>query len=65
MVAGMADGEPGWLAGLDNGAARLLAHQGLAASIALTVVFALIALAVFRPRRRCVRPWSRRWSWPR
>jgi hypothetical protein len=49
MVAGMADGEPGWLAGLDNSAARLLAHQGLAASIVLAVVFALIALAVFAP----------------
>jgi hypothetical protein len=49
MVAGMADGEPGWLAGLDNGAARLLAHQGLTVSIALAVVFALIALAVFAP----------------
>jgi len=49
MVAGMAGGEPGWLAGLDNDAARLLAHQGLAASIALAAVFALIALAVFAP----------------
>jgi hypothetical protein len=49
MVAGLADGEPGWLAGLDHGAARLLAHQGLAASIALAVIFALIALAVFAP----------------
>jgi hypothetical protein len=49
MVAGMAGGEPGWLAGLDNGAARLLAQQGLAASVALAVVFAFIAVAVFAP----------------
>jgi hypothetical protein len=45
MISGMASGEPGWLASLDNGAASLLAHQGLAASIVLAVVLAAIVVA--------------------
>jgi hypothetical protein len=54
MISGMADGEPGWLAGLDNGAAGLVAHQGLAASVVLAVVLAVIGVGVFLPR-----PWLR------
>jgi len=50
MIAGMASGEPGWLAALDNHAAAVLAHQGLAASIVLAVVLALIAVGVYLPR---------------
>ena len=50
MVAGMADGEPGWLAALDNHAASLLAHQGLAASIVLAIALAVIAVGVYLPR---------------
>ena len=49
MIAGMTDGEPGWLAALDRGAAALVTHQGLAASIALAAVFVIIAAAVYRP----------------
>jgi hypothetical protein len=49
MIAGMGDGEPGWLASLDSGAARLLVHQGLAASIVLAIIFAFIAVGVFLP----------------
>jgi hypothetical protein len=49
MISGMADGEPGWLAGLDNGAASLVAHQGLAASVVLAVVLAVIGVGVFLP----------------
>jgi hypothetical protein len=49
MVAGMADGEPGWLGAINRGAAGLLAHQGLAASIGLAVALALIAVGVFLP----------------
>jgi hypothetical protein len=49
MVAKMADGEPGWLAALDKHAASLLGHSGLAASIALAVALAVIALGVFLP----------------
>ena len=49
MISGMASGEPGWLASLDNNAASLLAHHGLAASIVLAVVLAVIGIGVFLP----------------
>jgi hypothetical protein len=49
MIAGMADGEPGWLATLDTRAAALVAHQGLAVSIGLAIAFAVIAAGVFLP----------------
>jgi hypothetical protein len=49
MIAGMADGEPGWLAALDRGAASLLAHQGLAASIVLAITLVFIAAGVYLP----------------
>jgi hypothetical protein len=49
MISGMASGEPGWLASLDNGAASLIAHQGLAASVVLAVVLALIGVSVYLP----------------
>lgn len=48
-IAGMAAGEPGWLASLDRGAASLLAHQGLLASVVLAVVLAVVALGVWLP----------------
>jgi hypothetical protein len=49
MVAGMAAGEPGWLAAADHGAAGLLAHRGLAASIVLAALLAVVAVGVFLP----------------
>jgi len=49
MIAGMTDGQPGWLAALDRGAASLVAHQGLAASIVLAVALAIIAVGVYLP----------------
>ncbi len=51
MVGGMASGEPGWLAALDNHAASLLARQGLAASIVLAIALAVIAVGVYLPVR--------------
>jgi hypothetical protein len=51
MIAGMAGGEPGWLASLDRGAAGALAHHGLPASVALAVVLAVIAAGIFLPAR--------------
>jgi hypothetical protein len=51
MIGGMESGEPGWLAAIDRGAAALVAHQGLAASIALAVALAIIAAAVYLPPR--------------
>jgi hypothetical protein len=49
MIAGMTDGEPGWLAALDRGVASIVAHQGLAASIALAVVLVIVAAGVYLP----------------
>jgi hypothetical protein len=49
MIAGMTDGEPGWLAALDRGAASLVAHQGLAASIVLAVALVIVAVGVYLP----------------
>jgi len=49
MIAGMAGGEPGWLAALENHAASLVAHQGLAASIVLATALVVIAAGVFLP----------------
>ena len=51
MVSGMASGEPGWLAALDDHAASLLAHQGLAASIVLAIALVVIAIGVYLPSR--------------
>jgi hypothetical protein len=48
-IAGMTGGEPGWIAWLDRHAATVLAHQGLAASIALAVALIVIAVGVFLP----------------
>ena len=49
MIAGMEDGEPGWLASLDRGGASHVAHQGLAVSIALAVALVVIAIGVYLP----------------
>ena len=51
MIAEMAGGEPRWLAAIDRDAAALVAHQGLAASIALAIAFVLIAGGVYLPAR--------------
>ena len=65
MIAGMAGGEPGWLAALDNHAASLVAHQGLAASVVLAVALVLIAVGVYLPRRPPGPPWCWPSWWPR
>jgi hypothetical protein len=49
MIASMAAGEPGWLATLDRDAASLVAHQGLAASIALAIALVIVAVGVYLP----------------
>jgi hypothetical protein len=51
MIAAMEGGQPGWLAAIDRGAAALVAHQGLAASVVLAVALVLIAVAVYLPVR--------------
>ena len=49
MIAGMADGEPGWVAAIERNAAALFAHEGLPGSIILAVVLGVIAIGVFLP----------------
>jgi hypothetical protein len=49
MIAGMASGEPGWLASLDRSAANLVAGQGTTVAVVLAVVLGLVAAGVFLP----------------
>jgi len=49
MIVSMTGGEPGWVTGLENQAAAVLANQGLTASIVLAVALAVIAIGVFLP----------------
>jgi hypothetical protein len=49
MIVGLTGGEPGWVTGLENHAAALLDHQGLAASIVLAVALIVIAAGAFLP----------------
>ncbi len=49
MVAGMSDGEPGWIGHLNSWAASVLDGRGLGFSILLAASFALIALSVLVP----------------
>jgi hypothetical protein len=49
MIAGMESGQPGWLAGLDKGAASLVAGHGLAASTVLAAALVVIAVGVYLP----------------
>lgn len=50
-LASQADGEPGWVRGIERDAAALVGHQGLAASVVFAVVFAVIAVGVWLPPR--------------
>ena len=49
MLTDGADGAPVWLAWIDTHAASALNHHGLAASIVLAVLLALVAVAVYLP----------------
>ena len=49
VIVGMTGGEPGWVTGLEEHAAAVLAHQGLTASIVLAVALVAIAIGVFLP----------------
>ena len=49
MIAGMADGQPGWLAALVRGAASLVTGADLATSIGLGVALAIIAVGIWLP----------------
>lgn len=54
QVAGQGADEPGWLAAIDRAAGRQLGAHDAAVSVALAVLFAVIAVAVFIPA--AVRP---------
>jgi hypothetical protein len=49
MISGMASGEPGWLAWIDNHAASALSHDGLAVSVVLASAIVVVAVGVFLP----------------
>jgi hypothetical protein len=49
MISGMASGEPGWLAWIDNHAASALSHDGLAVSVVLAIAIVVVAVGVFLP----------------
>jgi len=49
--AGMASGQPGWLAWCERHAASLLAGQGLLASVLLAAACAVVAAGAFLPAR--------------
>ena len=49
MISGMASGEPGWLAWIDNHAASALSHDGLAVSIVLAIALIVVAVGVYLP----------------
>jgi len=51
LIAGEADGEPGWIAWLDRNAASPISHDGLTISIVLAVLLAIVALGVYLPAR--------------
>jgi hypothetical protein len=46
-IRAMADGEPRWLAGVNRVVAGAVAHHGTQYSVALALLFALIALSIF------------------
>ena len=48
-ISGMASGQPGWLAWIDNHAASALSHDGLAVPIVLAIALIVVALGVFLP----------------
>jgi hypothetical protein len=50
MVSGMASGQPGWLASLDNHLGTFLNGHGPAVAVVLAVVLALVAVSVYGPR---------------
>ncbi|HZC64373.1 MAG TPA: hypothetical protein VE464_22280 [Streptosporangiaceae bacterium] len=49
MLTGVTEGEPAWLASISAHGAAFLAHHGLAASLVLAVLLALIAIGVCLP----------------
>jgi hypothetical protein len=51
LVAGIDNGEPGWLDHIDRFSEALLLHDGMASAIALAVICLIVAVGVFLPPR--------------
>jgi hypothetical protein len=51
MISGMASGEPGWLAWIDNHAASALSHHGLAVSVVVAIALIVVAAGIYLPPR--------------
>lgn len=49
MISGVASGQPGWLAAIDNAAARLAVGHGLSAAVILAALLGIIAAGVYAP----------------
>jgi hypothetical protein len=49
MISGMASGQPGWLAWIDDHAASALSQDGLAMSVALAIALIVVAVGVYLP----------------
>jgi hypothetical protein len=49
MISGMAAGQPGWLAWIDNHAASALNHDGLTVSVVLAAALVVVAVGVYLP----------------
>jgi hypothetical protein len=50
MISGMAAGQPGWLAAIDNHLGAFLSQRGPAAAVVLAIVLTFVAVGVFLPR---------------
>jgi len=50
MISTMSAGEPGWLSSIGQGAATLLAGQGLPASLLLAAALGVVAIGVYLPQ---------------
>ena len=48
-IVGLGGGEPGWIASMDRGVAAAIGSGGPAVSVALAVIFAVIAVGIFVP----------------
>ncbi len=51
LIAGEAAGEPGWVAWIDRHAAGGVDHRGLAATVVLAAVLAMVAVGITLPPR--------------
>ena len=50
LISAEANGEPGWVAWIDRHAANLVDHRGLAVTVALSVLLAIVAVGTYLPK---------------